>query len=138
MLATGHFQDHITPPADTDIVVLILWSRLGTNLPERTEIREYRGIDGRVPVTGTEWEFESALAAQRLRNAPDILAYRKAVDPTVSVKNKAAKAAAEEQWEKLENFWERHFLDRGMFRAAFSEFSDVDAFAQKIDSICVA
>lgn len=134
MLASGHFQDHITPPADTDIVVLILWSRLGTNLPERTEIREYRGIDGRVPVTGTEWEFESALAAQRLRNAPDILAYRKAVDPTVSVKNKAAKAAAEEQWEKLENFWERHFLDRGMFRAAFSEFSDVDAFAQKIES----
>jgi hypothetical protein len=37
MLASGHFQDAITPPSETDILVLILWSRLGTLLPERTE-----------------------------------------------------------------------------------------------------
>jgi hypothetical protein len=54
MLASGHFQDAIEPPSTHDIVLLILWSRLGTPLPERTAVREYRGIDGRVPVTGTE------------------------------------------------------------------------------------
>ena len=42
------------------IVVLILWSRLGTPLPIKTERREYIGLDGRSPVTGTEWEFEDA------------------------------------------------------------------------------
>jgi hypothetical protein len=105
MLASGHFQDSITPPGDCDIVLLILWSRLGTLLPERTELREYRGLDGRAPVTGTEWEFENALAARQHRPAPDILAYRKAVAPTVSLKDKAAKVAAEDQWERLEAFW---------------------------------
>ena len=33
LLASHHFQDLITPPRDTDIVVVILWSLLGTQLP---------------------------------------------------------------------------------------------------------
>lgn len=54
MLSSGHFQDIIDPPSAADIVVLILWSRLGTPLPAKTETREYKGLDGRTPVTGTE------------------------------------------------------------------------------------
>src|SRR5580704_241546 len=76
MLASRHFQDAIDPPSSFDIVILILWSRLGTSLPEKTAIREYRGIDGRAPVTGTEWEYEDALRAARLSGAPDLLAFR--------------------------------------------------------------
>jgi WD40 repeat protein len=134
MLASGHFQDQITPPSATDIVVLIVWSRLGTPLPEKTETREYRGIDGRVPVTGTEWEFEDALAAQKQRGAPDLLAYRKQADPVISLRDKAAKAAAEAQWEKLDAFWTRWFVDRGQFRAAFNDFTDLDGFEAKLES----
>src|SRR3954470_21440047 len=55
LIASGNFQDALDPPSKADIVILILWSRLGTPLPEKTAVREYRGIDGRVPVTGTEW-----------------------------------------------------------------------------------
>ena len=134
MLASGHFQDQITPPSEADIVVLIVWSRLGTPLPAKTGTREYRGIDGRVPVTGTEWEFEDALASQQQRGAPDLLAYRKQADPLVSLKDKAAKAAAEAQWEKLDAFWSRWFINRGEFRAAFSDFADLDAFEAKLES----
>jgi WD40 repeat protein len=134
MLASGHFQDQITPPSKTDILVLIVWSRLGTDLPPKTQIREYRGIDDRVPVTGTEWEFEDALAAQKLRGAPDLLAYRKQTDPTVSLKDKAARAAAEAQWDKLDGFWNRWFVNRGEFRAAFGEFADLDGFEAKLQS----
>jgi hypothetical protein len=76
MLASKHFQDAIEPPSAFDIVVLILWSRLGTPLPEKTSEREYRGIDGRVPVTGTEWEYEEALKVAREKGAPDLLAFR--------------------------------------------------------------
>ena len=65
MLASGHFQDAVEPPSKFDIVVMILWSRLGTPLPGHTATREYRGIDGRAPVTGTEWEYEDALQAAR-------------------------------------------------------------------------
>src|ERR1700689_784790 len=49
MVASGHFEDSIEPPSAFDIVVLIVWSRLGTLLPERTSVREHRGIDGRTP-----------------------------------------------------------------------------------------
>src|SRR5436309_3379747 len=77
MLSSGHFQDVIEPPSESDILVLILWSRLGTALPERTAIREYKGLDDRVPVTGTEWEYEQALAARERRGSlPDVLVYR--------------------------------------------------------------
>jgi hypothetical protein len=134
MLASGHFQDQIIPPSETDILVLIVWSRLGTPLPSATGRRAYRGIDGRVPVTGTEWEFEDALAAQRARGAPDLLAYRKEADPIVSLRDKSAKAAAEAQWERLDAFWSRWFVDRGEFRAAFSVFADLDAFETKLEA----
>jgi WD40 repeat protein len=134
MLASGHFQDQIIPPSQTDILVLIVWSRLGTALPAKTETREYHGIDGRVPVTGTEWEFEDALAAQKQRGAPDLLAYRKQADPIVSLKDKAAVAEAEQQWEKLDVFWNRWFVNRGEFRAAFYEFANLDAFEAKLES----
>ena len=77
MFASGHFQDALVPPSESDILILILWSRLGTPLPERTEKRPYHGIDGRVPVTGTEWEFEDALRSNKSRGVPDLLAYRK-------------------------------------------------------------
>ena len=66
MLASGHFQEASELPSAADIVLLILWSRLGTSLPEQTAVRAYRGIDGRVPVTGTEWEYEDALQAKPL------------------------------------------------------------------------
>src|SRR3954449_10523422 len=70
MLASGHFQDAIEPPSEFDIVILVVYARLGTSLPPRTPARAYEGLDGRIPVTGTEWEFEEALAAHRTRGAP--------------------------------------------------------------------
>jgi hypothetical protein len=64
LVAAHHFQDerNLTPPRSTDIVVVILWSRLGLDLPSD---RFQGAISGRRPVTGTEWEFEDALAAAR-------------------------------------------------------------------------
>ncbi|BDL38625.1 hypothetical protein MSPGM_12150 [Methylorubrum sp. GM97] len=52
--AGGHFQDEIDSPLQHDIVVLVLWSRLGTPLPVQTALRTYCGIDGHPPVTSTE------------------------------------------------------------------------------------
>ena len=81
MVASGHFQDSIEPPSAFDIVVLIVWSRLGTFLPERTAVREYRGIDGRAPVTGTEWEFEEALAGSPTTRALRISSFIRNLRP---------------------------------------------------------
>jgi hypothetical protein len=134
MLASGHFQDQIVPPGETDIAVLIVWSQLGTPLPAKTARREYHGIDGRVPVTGTEWEFEDAIAAQKKRGAPDLLAYHKQAERLVPLQDTAAVAVAKEQLAKLEAFWSRWFVNRGEFRAAFNSFTDLDVFEAKLES----
>src|SRR6185436_10583527 len=112
MLASAHFQDAIDPPSKFDIVILILWSRLGTPLPEKTALREYRGLDGRIPVTGTEWEYEDALGAARKSGAPDMLAFRNISPATVDVRDPQARERSLEQLTALNEFWKRHFADR--------------------------
>jgi WD40 repeat protein/Flp pilus assembly protein TadD len=129
MLASGHFQDAILPPGETDILILVLWARLGTPLPEQ----KYHGIDGRIPVTGTEWEFETALAAHRQNGVPDLLVYRKRASPKAEYKTAADAEELAGQLRKLETFWSRYFVDRGEFRAAFGEFEELDGFEAKLD-----
>lgn len=130
MLASGHFQDVIEPPSKTDIVVMILWSRLGTALPPD----RYQGMDGRTPVTGTEWEFEDALKSKRERGSPDLLVYRKAAAAVASFTAEAQLRAAGAQWTALEGFWARHFVDPdGSFKAGFHTFADLDAFEHLLE-----
>jgi Novel STAND NTPase 1 len=133
MLASGHFQDAIEPPSAADVVVLILWSRLGTPLPEKTGMREYRGLDGRVPVTGTEWEYEEALAAARQRGAPDILVFRNVSPASIDARDPEARAKSLQQLDALDAFWKRYFADRGVFLAGASEYHDLEDFARRLE-----
>jgi WD40 repeat protein len=133
MLASAHFQDAIEPPSAFDIVVLILWSRLGTPLPERTATREYRGIDGRVPVTGTEWEYEEALAVAREKKAPDLLAFRNISPAPIDPRDPTAQAESMAQLGALNEFWKQHFADKGVFLAAYDEYRTLEEFSQRLE-----
>jgi hypothetical protein len=133
MLASGHFQDSIDPPGRFDVVILILESRLGTPLPERTTVREYRGMDGRTPVTGTEWEFEDALAAARVRGTPDILVYRSRRMAAVDTWDAQSRQAVLRNLEALDAFWARHFADQGTFLGGYAKFASLDEFATKLE-----
>lgn len=133
MLASGHFQDSIDPPRRFDIVALILGSRLGTPLPERTAMREYRGIDGRTPVTGTEWEFEDALAGAREHGVPDILVYRSRRNAEVSTWDSESRETALRQISALDVFWRRHFADDGRFIGAYAKFDGLEDLAAKLE-----
>ncbi len=134
LLAQKHFQDAIEPPSRFDIVVLVLWSRLGTLLPEKTELREYRGIDNRAPVTGTEWEYEEALKSARETGAPDLLAFRKLAPTEIDPTDVEAQAKSIAQLNALNDFWQRHFVDRGVFRAAFVQFRTLEEFAGQLEN----
>jgi WD40 repeat protein len=133
MLASAHFQDTIEPPSAFDIVVLILWSRLGTPLPEKTAAREYRGIDGRAPVTGTEWEYEEALQVAQEKKAPDLLAFRNISPAPIDPRDPAAQAESIAQLGALNEFWTRHFADKGVFLAAYDEYHTLEEFAQRLE-----
>src|SRR5262249_21211293 len=104
-------------------------SRLGTPLPEKTSLREYRGIDNRAPVTGTEWEYEEALEAARARGAPDLLAFRNVSSAPIDPRDPDARNRAIAQLDALDEFWKRHFGDRGEFLAAYDEYQTLDEFA---------
>jgi tetratricopeptide (TPR) repeat protein len=129
MLASGHFQDAIVRPSEADIVVMILWSRLGTPLPEH-----YQGMDGRAPVTGTEWEFEDALTRRLSDGVPDLLVYRKETPGRAEFDREDQLEAARQQWRALQSFWSRHFVtDQGAFKAAFNTFRDLDGFETQLE-----
>src|ERR1700681_2093094 len=133
MIASKHFQDAIEPPSAFDIVVLILWSRLGTPLPEKSAVREYRGIDGRAPVTGTEWEYEEALRAARQKGAPDLLAFRNVSPAPIDPRDVEVRTRSIAQLDALDAFWKRHFADRGIFLGAYDEYRTLEEFARRLE-----
>jgi WD40 repeat protein len=133
MLATGTFQDAIDPPSAFDIVILILWSRLGTHLPKETKVRIYAGMDGRQPVTGTEWEYEDALKVAQEHGAPDILAFRNVSPAMVATHDPNEQQRSVAQLNALNEFWTRHFADRGVFLSAYDSYRTLEEFTERLD-----
>ena len=87
-------------PEDCDLAVIILWSRIGTQLPSDFELKE----DGSPYLSGTEWEYLNAIKAYRTNHKPAVWVYRRqgapqfaADDPELSVKL--------DQWRNLQNFF---------------------------------
>jgi hypothetical protein len=133
MLASGHFQDAMESPADFDIFLLIVWSRLGTPLPEKTATREYRGSDGRAPISGTEWEFEQALKAFRENGKPDLLVFRNRSEIRLPAGHPEDLDRASAGMETLDAFWRRHFSERGTFAAAHAEYRTLEEFSRQLE-----
>jgi formylglycine-generating enzyme required for sulfatase activity len=131
LLASHHFQELITPSHDTDIVVVVLWSRLGTALP----VDKFAGPLSGGEVSGTEWEFEDALKSSHERNTPEILVYRKTAEPTVGLGDTNAAHQRLEQKERVDAFFRRWFVDleRGTPSAAFRDFADATQFEEMLE-----
>lgn len=132
LVATHHFQDpkNIPEPRGTDVVVVILWSRLGVLLPED----RFRGAISGEPVTGTEWEFEDALAGARERGVPELLFYRKTLEPIAGLGDGAAVRRQLEQMATVERFIARWFraADGQSFTAASHTFETTAEFEQQL------
>jgi hypothetical protein len=124
--ATEHFQAQIPRASAADIVVVIVWARLGTPLGP-----DFTGpISGGV-VTGTEFEFEDAIKASTVPpGRPDVLMYQKEGVPAFEkdeelpeyVKNKALVNAFMARWFKAP--------DRDVYKAAWRTFRTVEQLEQ--------
>ncbi len=101
-------QDAVTrsrgKPSECDIVVVILWSRLGSPSPAAMYARP--GGDGYY--TGTEWEYEDAWQAAREQGRPRLLRYRRTEIPTFKLDpaNEAAVLEQFDQFKKVNAFCE--------------------------------
>ena len=129
LLASDTFQAQIHPPRETDIYVGILWSRIGSPLPETI-----RREDGTLYDSGTAFEFEDALAGYRKRGLPEMLLYRKTGAPSISLENRGQVMESLEQIERLQSYTERFLMgDDGSFVAAFHNFDDAAKFESMIE-----
>jgi WD40 repeat protein len=127
MRGTATFQSQIIPPSKTDIVICILWARIGMRLPQ-----DYKRPDGTIP-TGTEWEFEDAYLAHQLTGTPDLLVYRKTAAPTITVTSDEQLEEWRRQKKALDGFLERWFKDHeGAFKAAFNTFETDEEFEKSL------
>ncbi|MBT8080242.1 MAG: ATP-binding protein [Gammaproteobacteria bacterium] len=131
LVATSTFQHQIVKPSDTDVVIAILWSRLGTPLP-----KEFARPDGSRFESGTEYEFEEAIAGHRKTGKPDLLVYRKTAPPSVRLDNEEELLERLAQKKKLDQFVDHWFHDKaeGTLKAAFHQFESASDFETLLEN----
>ncbi len=99
LLATADFQSQIRSPADFDIFATIIGCRLGSPLGSQFTRR-----DGSPYSSGTEFEFEVAVASYHASGRPEPLVYRK------SLRGELPETA---QIEKVSAFFDKWFQGAG-------------------------
>ena len=129
MRATASFQAQIPKPSESDVVVCVLWARIGMRLPQ-----DYKRADGTVP-TGTEWEFEDAFESYKTKQTPDLLVYRKTALPEIKVTSDQMLEEWQRQRKALDAFLDRWFKDHdGAFQAGFNTFSTDEDFEKILET----
>ncbi|MBX9681389.1 MAG: AAA family ATPase, partial [Gemmataceae bacterium] len=128
--ATADYQSQFPLASSCDIVVCILWSRLGTRLPDK-----FAKPDGSPYASGTEFEFEDAANAHRKRGLPDLLVYRKTAAPLADLSDEGKLRQQLNQKKSLDSFLERWFgsPDQG-FSAGFSTFAGAADFERQVET----
>lgn len=94
-------------PSECDIVVTIFWARMGTPLDHS----RYQKPDGGQYLSGTEWEFEEALAAAQETGRPFVVVYRRTETPKVDLDDPQL---------------EEKIRQRGRVKAFFDSFTNPD------------
>jgi len=99
-------------PSECDVVVVILWARMGTPLTE-----EFRKPDGNRYLSGTEWEYEDALVSKR----PIILIYRKKEPPRIDLDDPEY-SAKRTQYERVKSFFAQFVAPDGSIRQGVNTY----------------
>lgn len=125
LVATSTFQHQIVKPSETDVMIAILWSRLGTPLP-----KDFVRPDGTRFESGTEFEFEEAIEGFQKNGKPDLLVYRKTAPPSVRLDEEEELLERLGQKKKLDVFVDKWFHDKadGSLIAAFHPFESPSDF----------
>ena len=124
----------LSKPSECDIVVVILWSRMGTPLP--CEI--IKRADGSAYQSGTEWEFEDAVNAGQVGSSPATLLYQRTEEPKIGLSDPEFQEKRE-QYQKVKTFFEQFRNAGGSLTRSFATYETIDAFRellrQHLDSV---
>jgi len=130
LLATMTPQEAIAQglpkPSECDIVIVILWSRLGTPLPE-----DWRKPDGSRYRSGTEWEYEDAVQAAP-QGKPKVLLYRRTekvlLDPDESEFEEKVR-----QWQEVKAFFTALRQPDGSLRGGWNDYATPAEFKDALN-----
>ncbi len=117
------YQERIPNTGQYDLVVCILWSRLGTKISPASVMP-----DGRQPNTATEYEIAWVLdQAKRTPDFPELHVYRNLSTPVAPLEPKAERQIAFQQWDSVQEFFSTWKSESG-FADACSEYQDLREF----------
>jgi WD40 repeat protein/energy-coupling factor transporter ATP-binding protein EcfA2 len=127
--AAKSFQEAIGAMSAFDLVVGILWKRIGSPLPPDL----FHRADGTPYESGTVFELESALAASEAAGKPLVYLFRKTAPVQFS-----ANTVDEDrhQYDALLAWWKRTVRDtEGHFRRGYQEIADAEEFEQSLETL---
>jgi hypothetical protein len=129
LLATETFQSQILDICEADLAVFILWSRTGFALPA-----QFQRQDGSRYESGTEYEFEHALAGYERAGRPEIIFYLKTADVQLSVRDHEKRKQQTADLDAVNGFVERRFRNvDGTFKSAYREFENTARFEDQFE-----
>jgi formylglycine-generating enzyme required for sulfatase activity len=128
---------HLTPqeainqrrakPSDCDIVLVILWARMGTPLPP-----DYTKPDGTPYLSGTEWEYFDAIEAAEKHGRPQVFVYWRTdkvwLDPDAPDFDEATA-----QRRRVQQFFEAFQAPDGSLRRSYHTFATPSEFADMLE-----
>jgi WD40 repeat protein len=121
------YQGQIPNPAEFDLMICILWSRLDTLFAPTL-----RMPDGSSPGSGTEHEIAWALDhANKNKGVPSLHVYRNCSTPTPPLEPKEEREAFGRQWDALQEFfahWEKN--SEGNFAGTWDSYRNLEEFEE--------
>jgi len=109
-------------PSECDVVLVILWARIGTPLPP-----ECVKADGTRYESGTEWEYCDAMAAAEKFGTPQLLVYRRTEEIRLNPDD-ADFDARVEQRRRVQRFFATFRNSDGSLRRSCHDYSTPTAF----------
>ena len=119
------YQDQMPNTAQFDLVICILWSRLGTKLHPR-----FRMPDGSEPQSGTDFEIAWAMAQRKKTpGIPALHVYRNRSRPNPPLDSPEKLEEFLRQWKLLQAFFESWLKDsEGQYIGAFNNYYNLEEF----------
>jgi tetratricopeptide (TPR) repeat protein len=125
------FQAQIPNPADFDVVLCFLWSRLGSRLHSASKLP-----DGSPAQSGTEYEIAHALAGQKKREGlPELHVWINRTVPPFPPDPPDVHDERIAQWRSLKQFIERWTRDTSedVFVGSFTDYRTLAEFEELIE-----
>jgi hypothetical protein len=120
-------RGQIPNPAEFDLVICLLWARLGPLLAPTLKMP-----DGSEPCSGTEHEIAWALdRASKNRGVPSLHVYRNCSQPVPALEPKEEREVFIGQWDSLQEFfahWEKNH--DGNFAETCNNYRDLQEFEE--------